>query len=1309
MATIVLSAAGLAAGQAIGGSILGLSTAVLGRAIGATLGRVIDQKLLGQGSDPVDQGKVDRFRLTGASEGAAVARIHGRARVAGQVIWATQFLERVNTTGGGKGAPPTPQINEYSYSVSLAVALCGGEISGVGRIWADGQELAWDALTMRVYSGAEDQLPDSKIEAVEGPGMAPAYRGIAYVVLEDLDLGQFGNRVPQFNFEVFRPAPLGQPGVAEDPSQAIQAVALIPGTGEYALATTPVHFEDGPGQNRSANVNAPAGKPDLMVSLDALRDELPNCAATSLVVSWFGDDLRCGTCLLQPKVEQTEQDGQGMPWAVSSVSRATAGEVPKDADDRPLYGGTPTDKSVIEAIQACQTAGQAVTFYPFILMEQVAGNGRADPWTGAADQPALPWRGRITLSAAPGQPGSPDGTAAADAEVAAFFGAAQPSDFTQTPVGVDYSGPAEWSFRRFILHYAHLCAAAGGVEAFCIGSEMRALTQIRGAAGFPAVQALKTLAGEVRAILGPGCKISYAADWSEYFGYHPQDGSGDVYFHLDPLWADPNIDFIGIDNYMPLSDWRDGEAHADAGWGANCNLDYLRANIEGGEGYDWYYASQADRDAQIRTPITDGAHGEPWVYRYKDLRSWWALAHHERIGGVRQAVPTAWVPQSKPVWFTEYGCAAIDKGPNQPNKFLDPKSSESSMPWYSSGRRDDFLQMQYLRAITSYYADPANNPVSSVYAAPMLDMARAHVWAWDARPYPFFPGRDELWSDGDNYARGHWLNGRGSARSLQGVVAEICLASGVTDYDVTRLYGLLRGYATGSAGTGRAELQPLMLAYAFDAVERDGMLRFQSRDGRAATVVDPERLAVSPEAETDLMLTRAPGAETAGRLRLSFIEADADYETRAEEAVFPDEATRSVAGSELPLVLSRTEARGMVERWLAESRVARDTAKFSLPVSQMALGAGDVVSVAGGAYRIDRVEQAGYQMLEAVRVEPELYKPSDAVELTVRPRPFSAPMPVYPLFLDLPLLRGDEVPHAPRVAASGWPWPGAVAVYDSAADAGYVLNKLLPAAAVIGITQTDLPRAAPAVLDRSAPVRVKLISGALASVSLTELLAGGNVAAIGDGTAANWEVFQFAQATLTGDRTYDLATRLRGQAGTDAVMPDVWPAGSVFVLLNAAAAQIDLGLSNRGLTRHYRVGPARRGYDDPSYRHLEQAFDGIGLRPLAPSHLRMREIPGYGEGGSVVDHEFSWVRRTRIDGDSWQSTDVPLGEESETYSVRIWQGGTLVRSGNYGSPGYIYPAELRNVDGIGGAYEMEVAQVSAQFGPGPYRRIVIDG
>lgn len=444
---------------------------------------------------------------------------------------------------------------------------------------------------------------------MQGLQNTPAFRGTAYVVMEDLQLEQFGNRVPHFNFEVVRPSQVDDVSPPEDMASAIEAVALMPGTGEYALATTPVHYDAGFGNVTSANVNTASAKTDFSVSLEVLGEQLPKCKSTSLIVSWFGDDLRCGQCSLRPLVERNTADAANMPWGVSGIERGDAGLVPIDTDDRPIYGGTPTDQSVVEAINAVREAGQEVMFYPFILMTQVDGNSLPDPYSGDPGQPILPWRGRITLSAAPGTQNSPDGTAQASAEVAAFFGSAQMGDFQVHGTDVSYQGAADTGYRRFILHYAHLCAAAGGVSAFCIGSEMRGLSTIRGPGNsFPAVDALKQLAADCRAILGPNCRISYAADWSEYFGYQPPDGLGDVFFHLDPLWSDSNIDFIGIDNYMPLSDWRDGYQHLDAAAGSIYALDYLSANVAGGEGYDWYYHSSQARDAQIRTEISDGAH-----------------------------------------------------------------------------------------------------------------------------------------------------------------------------------------------------------------------------------------------------------------------------------------------------------------------------------------------------------------------------------------------------------------------------------------------------------------------------------------------------------------------------------------------------------------------------------------------------------------------------------------------------------------------------------------------------------------------------
>ncbi|MBY5932958.1 glycoside hydrolase TIM-barrel-like domain-containing protein [Tateyamaria omphalii] len=1314
MATVVLSAAGAAIGGSVGGSFLGLSSVAIGRAVGATLGRVIDQRVMGQGSEVVEHGKVDRFRLSNSGEGAPVTQLYGRMRLGGQVIWSSDFLETVTVTGGGGGgggkgapsAPPEPERREYSYSVSLALAVCEGEITRIGRVWADGEEVALNDINMRVYTGSKDQLPDPLIEAIEGQGLVPAYRGTAYVVIENLALGRFGNRVPQFSFEVVRPEQAGEAGADEEMTRAIQAVAIMPGTGEYTLATTPVNYLDGNNARWSANINTPAGLTDFTVSLDALQTELPNCGAASLIVSWFGSDLRCGQCRIRPKVERWNTDGENMRWSVSSLVRTAAYDVPR-IDDRPIYGGTPSDKSVVESIRALVQAGKKVMFYPFILMDQLEGNTLPNPYNPDESQPHLPWRGRITLSTAPGVEGSPDGTSAAEAEIDAFFGTVQAADFS-IDSEIHYSGPDEWTLSRFILHYATLCRAAGGVDSFCISSEMRGLTQIRGTQNrFYAVEKLRALAAQVRLLLGPDVKISYAADWTEYFGYQPQDGSGDRYFHLDPLWSDDNIDFIGIDNYMPISDWRDGDEHTDAEWGSIYNLDYLRANIEGGEGYDWYYASDEASVAQMRTAITDGAHDEPWMFRFKDLRNWWSNAHYERIGGERSQMPTDWVPQSKPIWFTELGCAAVDKGTNQPNKFLDRKSSESSLPRYSNGGRDDLIQKQYLRAMHSHWRAPENNPISDEYAGPMIDMSRAFVWAWDARPYPFFPNSLRIWSDGENYPRGHWINGRTSGRSLASVVGEICQRSGLTHYDTSELYGFVRGYTVEDVTDARSALQPLMLRFAFDAVERDGVLKFITRTGRNAVKLTSDALALHTDLNGRLEQSRESEADIAGRVRLRFVQTDGNFDVLAEEAVLADEATHAVSISEVAMALTRPEGRQVAERWLAEARIAREGVKLALPPSLIGVGAGDVIEVAAdgsegpGLYRVDRVEHGEMQLLEAVRIEPEVYTPSELSDELAGVREFVPPVPLTSVFMDLPLLTGDEVEHAPHLAVTGTPWPGGVAVYQSSTESDFVLNSIIAARASIGFLNQPLLGARSGVIDRGEPLDVRMVHGTLQSIPETTFLNGGNLVAIGDGSADNWELLQFRDAELIAQNQYLLSHRLRGQAGTDALMPDEWPIGSWFVLMNGVPSQIGLLRALRRISQTFRIGPAKRSYDDPSYTEAIHAFNGNGLRPYSPVHLTMS-----GDADGVTAH---WVRRTRLDGDDWELPDVPLAEEIESYTVRVVQADQVVRETTTASPSWSYTNAMQQADGVAGPFSISVAQNSARYGPGPFKSAVWQG
>lgn len=1305
MATLVLGAVGGAVGGALGGSALGVSSAVIGRAVGSTLGQVIDQRYTTQGADNVAHGKIDRFRVTGAADGSAIPRLAGRLRTKGQVIWTSRFKEQVTTTtqgrgkGGGGGSSTT--TTSYSYSISLAIALCEGEIQGIGRVWADGAEVDVSGWDLRIYTGDTMQLPDPLIEAVEGPGMAPAYRGTAYAVIEGLQLESFGNRVPQLSFEVFRhAAPVNAPQTAS-PMRDLKAVALIPGTGEYALATEPVYFEEGFGAFRPANVNTPTERTDFVVSVDTLKQEIPNAEAVTLVSCWFGDDLRCDRCTIAPRVEQQLQDGKGHPWAVAGMNRWNAQAV-SQVNGQPAFGGTPTDVSMIQAMSHLKGKGLDIVLYPFLLMDVRAETELADPWNPSAFQPDFPWRGRLTSSLARGEGGSPQGSILAANEVASFFGSAQASDFQIVDGEVVYSGPAEWSYSRFILHHAALGAAAGGVSAITIGSEMRSLTQIMGEnETFPAIAALIALAAEVRLLL-PDAKIGYAADWSEYFGFQPTDQPGDVYFHLDPLWADANTDFIGIDNYMPLSDWRDGQEHADAHWIAPAR-DYFGANVAGGEGYDWYYPTIDARNAQRRDAIGVDPFDEPWMYRYKDIAGWWSNFHIERRAGQQVGEHTDWIPGSKPIWFTEFGCAAVDKGATQPNMFVDGVSAESGLPWYSDGTRNDFEQIEYFAAQLSYWSDPANNPESAHFEGRMIDTSRMFAWAWDARPWPAFPERSDLWADAPNHARGHWLNGRAIAQPMAAVIAELCEQAGMANVDVSKVTGVVRGVEFAEVQSVRAALQPLMIAYDVEAVDRGEVLTFRMAADAPLHDLETEHLAALTHAEGRIERRRDAQVDVADRLRLHHVQAEGDYGARTAESVWPGTSGVSVDTLELPLALNEAEALALVERLHATRHVGADAWSVALPQSRRDVKVGDIIRFSGapggtGMCKVTRIEEDGAQKIEAVSHDPSVRLPSGEANAVGTTKRYVQSVPAVAEILDLPLLRGTEDVHSPYVAVASRPWPASMAVHASRQDANYVLEEILRAPAMIGETKTALPRATPSVWDHGPALEVSFVRGALASVAPEQVLNGANLAAIRHGESGDWELFQFAKAELLAPSTWGLSMRLRGQRGTEFVIPDAWPIGSRVVILDPAITQLDRGPDEVGLPFHYRIGPAHLGYDHGTYQHRVHSAQSTGARCYAPSHLKAK----MDVSGNV---QASWVRRARVGADQWQTQDVPVGETQELYRWEVHdQSGGVVSGQSAATDLVISATALAN---LSGTLELEVAQVSEVFGPGAAARVAV--
>lgn len=191
MATLLFTAIGTIVGGPLGG------------AIGALAGRQVDAMIFAPG--PREGPRLNELAVTTSSYGIAVPRQFGRMRVAGQIIWATDLVERREKRGGGKGKPSTVT---YSYSASFAVALSSRPVQQIGRVWADGKLLRGAggdlkvAGTFRFHPGSGDQAPDPLIAAAEGAERCPAFRGVAYAVFEDLDLSEYGNRIPALTFEV---------------------------------------------------------------------------------------------------------------------------------------------------------------------------------------------------------------------------------------------------------------------------------------------------------------------------------------------------------------------------------------------------------------------------------------------------------------------------------------------------------------------------------------------------------------------------------------------------------------------------------------------------------------------------------------------------------------------------------------------------------------------------------------------------------------------------------------------------------------------------------------------------------------------------------------------------------------------------------------------------------------------------------------------------------------------------------------------------------------------------------------------------
>lgn len=141
-----------------------------------------------------------------SSQGLTLPVIYGRTRVAGNLVWYGDFVaieHKATTRQGGKGGGGVKQVDiSYTYEAAVMLALCEGEIQGVGRIWRDKEKFdSLAQLRLTLMRGGDEQPLWTHLQQAKHQDQALNYSGTAYLCSPNYELTKSA-QIYQHNFEV---------------------------------------------------------------------------------------------------------------------------------------------------------------------------------------------------------------------------------------------------------------------------------------------------------------------------------------------------------------------------------------------------------------------------------------------------------------------------------------------------------------------------------------------------------------------------------------------------------------------------------------------------------------------------------------------------------------------------------------------------------------------------------------------------------------------------------------------------------------------------------------------------------------------------------------------------------------------------------------------------------------------------------------------------------------------------------------------------------------------------------------------------
>lgn len=312
---------------------------------------------------------------------------------------------------------------------------------------------------------------------------------------------------------------------------------------------------------------------------------------------------------------------------------------------------------------------------------------------------------------------------------------------------------------------------------------------------------------------------------------------------------------------------------------------------------------------------------------------------------------------------------------------------------------------------------------------------------------------------------------------------------------------------------------------------------------------------------------------------------------------------------------------------------------------------------------------------------------ASGADLAIRGRPYFE-------LIDLPMWPGIERPADQfRIAAFARPWNG-VSAFISPEQTGFEQRAMLAHSAVMGELVAPLNEGASGRWLNNQALSVRLYDGELSSVTRSQLFNGANSALVGT-SGGEWELLQFLNAEEISSDVWRLTGLLRGQCGTEREAMQLKKEGAPFILLNDAVSPAGLKPQEAGLELNWRIGCSGEEFSDQFYSTKTKMGGLRVLQPLSPVHISTRMRPN-------GDMDIVWIRRGRIDADSWLSPEIPLGEEREAYHIEILFEERAVRSFEVTASNWTYSASerLKDLGNPSVAFDFKVAMISASVGLG---------